>query len=524
MLNEGVGSWTARRARKTPDRVAMIHGSGRVSYAELHDRVTRLAVSLRDLGVRRGDRVAFLGPNHPAFVETMFATWAAGGVFVPLNFRLAPPELAHQLADSGAGTLVYGPAYAESAAGLRATTTLAHLVALDGPAGDAALSYDALLGAGAREWADEQVCLDDPCLIMYTSGTTGRAKGALLTHGNITWNAVNVLVDTDLASDAVALVVAPLFHTAALNMLSLPVLLKGGTLVIEPGFDPSRALELIARHRVSILFGVPAMYDAMAALPQWPDADLTSLRALLCGGAPVPLATIRSYLDRGLSFIQGYGLTEAAPGVLLLDAAHAESKAGSAGVPHFFTDVRIVGPERADVPAGERGEILVAGPNVMRGYWNQPEATAQVIADRTWLCSGDIASTDRDGYVYVADRVKDVIISGGENIYPAEVENALRTHPAIADCGVIGVPDERWGEVGRAVVVLRPGALADEAGLLGFLDGQLARYKIPKSVRFAAELPRTATGKIAKKVLRETHGAAVPASVSGRQNRRPRPS
>jgi fatty-acyl-CoA synthase len=258
---------------------------------------------------------------------------------------------------------------------------------------------------------------------------------------------------------------------------------------------------------VSVLFGVPAMYDAMAALPRWPDADLSSVRALLCGGAPVPLATIRTYLDRGLSFIQGYGMTEAAPGVLLLDAGHAESKAGSAGVPHFFTDLRIVGPELIDVAPGERGEILVAGPNVMPGYWNLPDETAQVLAGGAWLRSGDIASADADGYVYVADRVKDVIISGGENIYPAEVESALRAHPAIADCGVIGVPDERWGEVGRAVVVLRPGAQASEPDILGFLDGQIARYKIPRSVRFAAELPRTATGKIAKKTLRQTHGS-----------------
>lgn len=505
MLNEGVGSWTARRARKTPDRVAIIHDGARVSYAELHDRVTRLTAALRALGAGRGDRVAFLGPNHPAFLETMFATWSAGGVFVPLNFRLAPPELAHQLADSAAGTLIYTRQYASAVAGLRGAAAVSRLVALDG-ADDDVLDYETLLSSGAPAWADEPVTLDDPCLIMYTSGTTGRAKGALLTHGNITWNAVNVLVDTDLASDAVALVVAPLFHTAALNMLSLPVLLKGGTLVIEPGFDPSRALELIARHRVSVLFGVPAMYDAMAALPGWPEADLSSLRALLCGGAPVPLATIRSYLDRGLSFIQGYGMTEAAPGVLLLDGAHAESKAGSAGVPHFFTDVRIVGPELADVKAGERGEIVVAGPNVMRAYWNQPEETAQVIARGRWLRSGDIACADQDGYVYVADRVKDVIISGGENIYPAEVESALRAHPAIADCGVIGVPDQRWGEVGRAVVVLRPGAVADEADVLSFLDGQIARYKIPKSVRFVAELPRTATGKIAKKLMREADG------------------
>ncbi|MGN6794497.1 MAG: acyl-CoA synthetase [Streptosporangiaceae bacterium] len=507
MQNEGVGSWTVRRARKTPDRVAIIHQGAPVSYAELHDRVIRLTSALRELGVRHGDRVAFLGPNHPAFLETMFATWSAGGVFVPLNYRLAPPELAHQLTDSAAGTLVYAPPYAAVVAALRGATDVTHVVALAGNDGDGTLGYETLLGGGSAAWVDEPVRLDDPCLIMYTSGTTGRAKGAILTHGNITWNALNVLVDTDLTSDAVALVVAPLFHTAALNMLSLPVLLKGGTLVIEPGFDPGRALELIASHQVSVLFGVPAMYDAMAALPQWRDADLSSVRALLCGGAPVPLATIRSYLDRGLSFIQGYGMTEAAPGVLLLDAAHAQSKAGSAGVPHFFTDVRIVGPELADVSAGERGEILVAGPNVMSGYWNQPDESAQAIADRRWLRSGDIASADSDGYVYVADRVKDVIISGGENIYPAEVESAMRAHPAIADCGVIGVPDERWGEVGRAVVVLRAGAVADEAGLLGFLDDQIARYKIPKSVHFAAELPRTATGKIAKKVLRETHGA-----------------
>ncbi|HEX7996528.1 MAG TPA: long-chain fatty acid--CoA ligase [Streptosporangiaceae bacterium] len=507
MLNEGVGSWTARRARKTPGRVAIIHDGTRVSYAELHDRVTRLTGALRALGVSRGDRVAYLGANHPAFIETMFATWSAGAVFVPLNFRLAPPELAHQLADSAAGTLVYASPYTSAVAGLRDATAVSRLIALDGAEGGEILDYETVMSSGSPAWADEPVSLDDPCLIMYTSGTTGRAKGALLTHGNITWNAVNVLVDTDLASDAVALVVAPLFHTAALNMLSLPVLLKGGTLVIEPAFDPSRALDLIDRHRVSVLFGVPAMYDAMTALPDWPEADLSSLRALLCGGAPVPLATIRSYLDRGLSFIQGYGMTEAAPGVLLLDAAHAQSKAGSAGVPHFFTDVRIVGPDLTDVAAGERGEIVVAGPNVMSGYWNQPEETAQVIVDEAWLRSGDIASADQDGYVCVADRVKDVIISGGENIYPAEVENALRAHPAIADCGVIGVPDERWGEVGRAVVVLRPGFVAEEADVLGFLDGQIARYKIPKSVRFVAELPRTATGKIAKKLLRETHGA-----------------
>ncbi len=504
LLNEGVGSWTARRARKTPGAVAVVHGDARLSYGMLHDRVARLAGALRVLGIRRGDRVAYLGPNHPSFIETMFAVWAAGGIFVPVNIRLAVPELAHQLADSGASALVYAPAQADLVVGLRPDVTVPHLVALDGPA-SGTLGYEDLLAGAAAEWADEPVSLTDPCLIMYTSGTTGRPKGATLTHGNITWNAVNVLVDTDMRTDEIALVVAPLFHTAALNMLCLPVLLKGGTAVIESVFDPQRVLEAIARHRVTVMFGVPAIYDAMAGQPDWPAADLSSLRTLLCGGAPVPHATIRAYLNRGLSFIQGYGMTEVSPGALLLDSAHAEIKAGSAGVPHFFTDVKIVRPDSGEAAAGERGEIVVAGPNVMSGYWNQPSATAQALADG-WLRSGDVAIADQDGYVFVADRVKDVIISGGENIYPAEVESALRGHPDVADCAVIGVADQKWGEVGRAIVVLRQGADVADRDILAFLDGRIARYKIPKSVRFADGLPRTATGKIVKKALREAYG------------------
>ena len=523
MRNEGVGSWTARRARKTPDAPAIRYAGRTLTYAGLDDRVRRLARALRGLGTGPGSRVAYLGPNHPAFLETMFATWSAGAIFVPLNMRLAGPELAYQLADCGAALLVYAPEQAAVVAGLR------------GEAGARPRRGPAVAARGsATSWpwpgrprgtmttracwpgppgadpgpADVPVSLDDPGLIMYTSGTTGRAKGATLTHGNITWNAINVVVDADFRADEVALAVAPLFHTAALNMLCLPTMLKGGPVLIEPAFDPARVLELIARHRVTSMFGVPAIYDAMAAAPGWADADTSSLRMLLCGGAPVPDATIRRYTSRGLTFIQGYGMTETSPGALLLDAEHALAKAGSAGVPHFFTDVRVVGPDGAQAGPGERGEIIVAGPNVMRGYWGQPDASAAVLADG-WLHSGDVGTADEDGYVSVVDRIKDVIISGGENIYPAEVENALLSHPAVADCGVIGTPDGRWGEVGRAVVVLRAGQSASEADLLGFLDGRLARYKIPKSVRFAAGLPRTATGKILKKQLRETHGGTT---------------
>ena len=511
MLNQGAGSWTARRARKTPGAPAILHAGRTLSYAGLHDRVSRLARALRGLGAGPGTRVAYLGPNHPAFLETMFAAWSAGAVFVPLNMRLAGPELADQLADCGAAILVYAPEQAAVVAGIRGEAGrgpgLSHLVALARP-GPGEHGYESLLAGPPPEPGDVPVSLDDPGLIMYTSGTTGRAKGATLTHGNITWNAINVVVDADFRADEVALVVAPLFHTAALNMLCLPTMLKGGAVLIEPAFDPARVLELIARYRVTSMFGVPAIYDAMAAAPGWAAADTSSLRMLMCGGAPVPDATIRRYTGRGLTFIQGYGMTETAPGALLLDAEHARSKAGSAGVPHFFTDVRVARPDGVQAGPGERGEILVAGPNVMRGYWGQPEATAAVLTGG-WLRSGDVGTTDEDGYVSVVDRIKDVIISGGENIYPAEVENALLSHPAVADCGVIGVPDGRWGEVGRAVVVLRGGENVSEADLLDFLDGRLARYKIPKSVHFTSGLPRTATGKILKKQLRETHGGST---------------
>jgi fatty-acyl-CoA synthase len=272
-------------------------------------------------------------------------------------------------------------------------------------------------------------------------------------------------------------------------------------------FEPDAVLRLIAEHRVTVMFGVPAMFNAMAQVPAFPSADLSSLRRLLCGGAPVPLTTIHTYLDRGVAFLQGYGTTETAPGALFLGAERAAEKAGTAGVPSFFTDVRVVGPDGHDVMPGEKGEVIVAGPNVMLGYWGRPDATAEVM-DGEWFRSGDVAMVDDEGYVTIVDRMKDMIISGGENVYPAEVEDAIYSHPLVAECAVIGVPDERWGEVGRAIVVLRPGARLDERSLLDHLDGRLARYKLPRSVVFAGSLPRSGAGKVLKRELRATFGAS----------------
>jgi fatty-acyl-CoA synthase len=507
MRDQGLGSWPVRRRRLSPAHVAFAHGDTRRTYAELDDRTSRLASALRDLGVERGDRIAYLGPNDPTLLETLFATTALGGVFVPLNWRLTAPELTYIAADCGATLLVHAAAMADAAAAVAGdgSTALRHLVEL-GPTFEV-MATGGGAGGDVPEPIDAPVALDDPAVIIYTSGTTGRPKGATLSHGNITWNCVNVLIDTDLASDEVALVCAPLFHVAALNMVSLPILMKGGTVVLTGGFDPDVALELIGLHRVTVMFGVPAMFNAMAQVPAFASADLSSLRRLLCGGAPVPLSTIRTYLDRGIPFLQGYGMTETSPGALFLGAERAADKAGSAGVASFFTDVRVVRPDGSDVEPGEKGEVVVAGPNVMPGYWNRPDATAEVM-DGEWFRSGDVALVDDDGYVTIVDRMKDVIISGGENVYPAEVEDVIYSHPDVAECAVIGVADERWGEVGRAIVVRRAGTALDERALLEHLDGRLARFKLPGSVVFTDRLPRSGAGKVLKAELRDVFGTA----------------
>jgi fatty-acyl-CoA synthase len=504
VLNQGIGSWPARRARKTPGRTALVHRDAEITYLRLHERVLCLAHGLRALGVARGDRVAHLGPNHPAFLESLFASGVLGAVFVPLNTRLTAPELAYTLSDSGSTVLVHGAEQAETAAAAAAGGGVRHRVTLGTPDGDAS-GYEDLLAAGGSGPLDEPVAPDDPCVIMYTSGTTGRPKGAVLSHANITWNSVNVLVDTDLTGDEVTLVVAPLFHTAGLNMTCLPTLLKGGRVVLLESFDPGTVLDVVERRRVTYMFGVPTMYDAMAAHPRWETADLSSLRSVSCGGAPVPARTIERYLARGLAFSQGYGMTEASPGVLFLDREQTSAKAGSAGVPHFFTDTRLVLADGSPAEPGQRGEILVQGPHVMSGYWGRPEDTAAAFTADGWLRTGDIARTDEDGYAYIVDRVKDMFVSGGENVYPAEVEDALLSHPAVCECAVVGVPDEVWGEVGHAVVVLEAGRRADGPDILAYLRGRLAKYKIPKTIAFAEELPRTASGKIIKSAVREAH-------------------
>jgi fatty-acyl-CoA synthase len=487
--NRGLGSWPARRAAMSPERPALLFGDDVTTYARLHDRIARLASHLGSEGVRPGDRVAYLGPNHPAFVETMFATHLLGAIFVPLNFRLARPEIDYMLRHSGSSALVHARG---SDFSVRPDVVV-----------EVGAAYEKRLeAAGEPAPIDVPVSPDDVAFILYTSGTTGRPKGATLTHANVLWNCYNLLVGVDVASDERTLIGAPLFHVAALNQCLLPTFLKGGRSVIMPAWDVDEAFDLIARHRVTWMFGVSAMFAGLARAARWPGADLSSVRSVMSGGAAVPEALIEAYQRRGLTFCQGYGMTETAPGATFLEARESRAHVGSAGLPVFFAEVRCVSPDLADAALGE---VLIRGPNVSPGYWNDPQATRDAFAPGGWFRSGDIARVDAAGHFHVVDRVKDMYISGGENVYPAEVESALFEHPAVAEAAVVGVPDPKWGEVGRAFLVPLPGGTIDSESVRAFLIPRLAKYKIPVYVDVVPALPRTGPGKVRKADLRGRH-------------------
>ncbi|MFC0582855.1 acyl-CoA synthetase [Micrococcoides hystricis] len=525
MRHRGLGNWIHRRREKSRGKTAIISPFGELSYDELADRIDQLAAALADAGVSRGDRVAYLGENHPAFLETLFATTSLGAIFVPLNTRLVPAEIAFALKDSGASVLIFSRV-------LEGLAVLAHrqlstetedvtepslglLIAVnDGEPVDYArpddspeiLQYEDFLASSAgAEHRDVPVALEDPAVILYTSGTTGNPKGAVLSHQNFTWNSFNVLVDYDVSSTDVAMMIAPMFHVASLGMGVLPMLLKGATVVLEPKFDPGRTLELIEKHQATSISGVPTTYQMLCEHPDWDRRDISSLGKLTCGGSAVPHRVMDAYEERGLSFSGGYGMTETSPGATSMQPAMSRIKAGSAGLPHFFTDIRIVDPLGEPCSVGEVGEIQIQGPNVIAEYWNRPDATAASYDEGGWFKSGDMGYRDEQGYLFISDRLKDMIISGGENIYPAQVEQEIAQLPQVGSVAVIGVPDEKWGEVPKAIIVLRDGFQLSVAEVREYLADRVAKYKIPPTVEFVADMPRTASGKIRKTDLRKKY-------------------
>jgi fatty-acyl-CoA synthase len=473
--------WIAGHAAHTPDAPALRFEGRVITYAALAREVGAAAAHLAAQGVRRGDRVAFLGANHPAQIVLLAAAARLGAIQVPLNWRLAPPELGFILQDSGAALLF-------------ATREMAALAARAAPVGCRVLEAEASWpdpGPLPPAKGDE----GDPVLLVYTSGTTGRPKGAVLDQRALLFNALNSLHLHGLTATDRVLTVLPLFHVGGLNIQTTPALLAGAEVVLHPRFDPAAFLASCAEDRPSLSLVVPAVMQALVSHPGWAAADLSSLRAVGAGSSEVPLPLIEAFHARGVPVQQVYGATETCPIAIGQTRAGALASPGSIGRAALHAEARVVGPDGTPLPPGASGEIEVRGPNVARGYWNAPEVTAAAFRNGDgWFATGDVGHMDAEERFWFTDRLKHVIISGGENIYPAEVERVLRTAPGVAECAVCGRPDERWGEVPVAVVV--PGEGFDPAAVLRHFEGQLARFKHPRAVVAVAELPRTALGKV----------------------------
>jgi fatty-acyl-CoA synthase len=494
--NGGIGSWIERRARAAPDGVALIAGDCSLTYSELACRTRRLANGLRTLGVVKGDRVAWLGPNHPAFLESLFAAGLLGAVMAPVNHWLNEAEISWILQDTKPRVLLQ-----HIAAGATAVRGPGSRHVAVGGSLDGAADFEALIAGSSGHAIEEPVGLDELCLLPHTSGTTGRPKGVMLTHGNVTWNVVNLLTCADFRSDDVTIALAPFFRVGGTGVNVLPVLFMGGTVVVPGDVHPDGILRLTEQHHVTVGFGNPDILQSLIRSPLWPAADLSGVRFLITGGAPVPEPLIRAYLERGLTLLQGYGLSEAAPVALLLQPEAALSKVGSAGTPPLFVDTKIVGPSGADAGPGQAGELLVRGPNVMAGYWNLPEDTAAALTPDRWLRTEDAARPDEDGYIWIIGRVADSFISHGQAVHPGDVERILLSHPAVADAGVAAVSESGKEQVAAAFVVVAPGAETTEQELLAWCREHLAAHQVPAFVTFADRLPRNSVGKLIRAEL-----------------------
>jgi fatty-acyl-CoA synthase len=502
---QGIGFWLTQRERLSGDREALVQGSRRLTYRELNRRVNRLAAWLWQAGLKTGDRVAYLTYNGTEVVELIFAAAKLGLILVPLNWRLAPKELAFILADSGTGTIVFDADFEKTveALGREKGLSLRRRIVIGGKGADGATYEENLARYPDLEpETPEAAGWASPHIIMYTAGTTGLPKGAVLTQACSFWNAVNLELDMGFRPDDRDLLVLPMFHIGGIGLFTLPMIHAGGTVVIQRTFDPAETLRLLHDEKITLFFGVPAIFLFLIQHPRFSAEAFKNIRLVMSGGAPLPVSLIHRFHEAGIVLQQGFGMSEAAPSIATLSRELALKKAGSIGRALFHVEARVVDRDMKEVPPNEVGELVIRGPNVMKEYWNRPDATAEAFAGG-WFHSGDVARMDPEGDLYIVDRKKDMFISGGENVYPAEVENAIFELPQVTEAAVIGVRDEKWGEVGRAIVVLKSGQSLTEAAVLESLKGRLAKYKVPRSVVFTDQLPRNAAGKVLKNVLRE---------------------
>jgi fatty-acyl-CoA synthase len=494
-----------QRARLTPEREAITElASGRrYTYADLDERANRAAQALRQLGVGAGDRVALLAHNSVVYVDLLFGLARIGAIFTPLNWRLATAELHYILNDCQPRLVIVGPEFGEVLTRLVNEAGIDTWVGLEGTQLPGGLAYETLLAdASAAAPHNALPYPESPVCILYTSGTTGRPKGAIIPYRQILWNCINTAVSWELTANDVSPIFTPMFHAGGLFVFLTPLLYLGGRVVIDRHFDAEESLATIEREGCTVILAVPTIYKMWLQAERLPRTDFSAVRWFISGGAPCPPSLLAAWREAtGRVFRQGYGLTEVGTNCFTMTDDESVSRAGSVGRPIFHSRARLVGEDGRPVEMGQTGELLLAGPHICSGYWGQPEATAQALRDG-WFHTGDMAHQDEDGYFYIDGRFKDMIISGGENVYAAEVEAVFLAHPAVAEAALIGQPDDFWGEVGLMAVVLKNGQTPSAADLLDFCRQRLARYKVPKEVVFLPELPYSPYGKVMKQVLK----------------------
>jgi fatty-acyl-CoA synthase len=502
-----IGDYLARRELYSPDKLAFIDAGKspewRLTFRDANRRANKLANWLKSQGIGKGDRVAILAKDGYEHLDLFFACSKLGAVHTALNWRLHWQELLEIFHYTNPKILIFSDDFKEGVANLIANYQLP-ILHLDGNGLSSSLHFESTLQAASDSAVTcPSLEAEDTAALIFTGGTTGLPKAAQVSHRMIAWNTLNTVIH-DVTHNDVYLNVFPMFHTGGLFVYTLPQVIFGGTTILIRQFDPEQVLTLLEREKVTIFAAVPTMYQMLTTAPNWESADLSALRFCTSGGAPLPVPLVEKYTkEKNIRFKQGFGMTEFGPGIFALAPEDAIRKAGSIGRPNFYVDAKIVDEQNQFLGPNEAGELVLKGPSYSSGYFNNPEATKAAVDERGYFHTGDVALYDEEGYFYIVDRKKDMFISGGENVYPAEIEKVLYQHASVHMCAVIGLPDPKWGEVGRACVVLKPNQSVTEDELLKFMTERLAKYKVPKSVSFMAALPISAAGKILKRELKE---------------------
>ncbi|HSM70035.1 MAG TPA: long-chain fatty acid--CoA ligase [Anaerolineales bacterium] len=497
----------AIRSNLTPDREALydITSGDRYTFAQLNERANRAANFLREkYDIQKGDRVSILAHNSVSYVDLLFGLGKIGGILAPLNWRLTSRELTYIVNDCQPKVLIVGPEFVSVLDNMRNEINVEHVISLEGAKVSDGEAYEGLLNQASRDEPKRPVIDEnDAYCILYTSGTTGRPKGAVLPHRQILWNAINTVISWGLSEKDISPILTPMFHSGGLFVFLVPIFYVGGRIIMARSFDPDTSLKLIVDEKCTVILGVPTLFQVWMNSPQFESIDFSHVHFFISGGAPCPPSLIEAWSNsKGVTMRQGYGLTEVGVNCFSMTDEDALEKIGSVGKPIFHSEMRLVDADGNDMPAGETGELIIKGQHVCAGYWNNEEATKQALKDG-WFHTGDMARMDEEGYFYIAGRYKDMIISGGENIYAAEVEAVFRENDAVADAALIGQPDEKWGEVGLMIVACKQNQTVSADELLKFCSGRLAKYKIPKRIEFVDTMPYSPYGKVIKAELKK---------------------